>query len=43
MRVLEDLPAGSELTVPYINLLQSRPLRQKELLDTKHFTCTCVR
>lgn len=43
VRTLEGVPAGTELSVCYIDLLQSTAERRQELLATKHFLCACSR
>eukprot|EP00904_Undaria_pinnatifida_P001821 jgi/Undpi1/1163/HiC_scaffold_10.g04625.m1 len=43
VRTLEGVPAGSELCVCYIDLLQPKVDRRQELLATKHFVCACSR
>jgi hypothetical protein len=45
MRVhaVRAVPAGGQLTVAYVNLLEPRRVRAAELAATKHFTCACER
>ncbi|CAM9587566.1 unnamed protein product, partial [Phaeothamnion confervicola] len=43
VRVLRPVAAGEELTVAYIDLLQSTADRQRELLQSRHFECRCAR
>ncbi|CAM9805203.1 unnamed protein product [Sphacelaria rigidula] len=43
VRTLEPVKAGTELTVYYIDLLQSTADRQRMLLESKHFLCCCPR
>ncbi|CAM9628181.1 unnamed protein product, partial [Laminaria digitata] len=43
VRTLEGVSAGTELSVCYIDLLQSTAERRQELLTTKHFLCACSR
>ncbi|CBN74163.1 conserved unknown protein [Ectocarpus siliculosus] len=43
VRTLEPVSAGAELSVYYIDLLQSTAARRQELLTSKHFLCKCSR
>ncbi|CAM9909254.1 unnamed protein product [Ectocarpus sp. 12 AP-2014] len=43
VRTLEPVSAGTELSVYYIDLLQSTAARRQELLTSKHFLCKCSR
>ncbi|CAM9395772.1 unnamed protein product [Ectocarpus fasciculatus] len=43
VRTLEPVAAGTELSVYYIDLLQSTAARRQELLTSKHFLCKCSR
>lgn len=43
VRALEAISAGTELSLYYIDLLQSTSSRRKELLSSKHFLCGCSR
>ncbi|KAK9835062.1 hypothetical protein WJX81_008045 [Elliptochloris bilobata] len=40
---VRPIPAGAQLTVAYVNLLEPRAVRRAELAATKHFTCACER
>mmetsp|Transcript_22212 Transcript_22212/g.28753 ORF Transcript_22212/g.28753 Transcript_22212/m.28753 type:complete len:691 (+) Transcript_22212:21-2093(+) len=43
VRALAPIAAGEEITLHYIDLLQARADRQRELQVTRYFTCTCER
>ena len=43
MRTLCALPARSSLSIPYIDIAQSRSDRRAQLLKQYHFNCNCVR
>ena len=43
VRALRDIAAGEEICVHYVDLLQSRSERQRELLTDKYFSCACQR
>lgn len=43
IRTLEPVPAGKELCLYYIDLLQSTAERRRVLMATKHFLCACSR
>lgn len=43
VRTLEPVPAGADLCVYYIDLLQGTAARRRELLASKHFLCKCTR
>lgn len=43
MGTIRDVKAGEELVTHYIDLLQSRKARLKELEELRFFTCLCTR
>lgn len=43
VRAICDINPGEQLCVTYINLMEPRWLRQKILLDTRFFSCSCSR
>ncbi|CAM9281887.1 unnamed protein product, partial [Discosporangium mesarthrocarpum] len=43
LRVIDEVSRGTELTLSYIDLIQSTQDRQAELLSTKDFLCRCAR
>ncbi|XP_055010288.1 histone-lysine N-methyltransferase SMYD3 [Boleophthalmus pectinirostris] len=43
LRAVKDIKYGDELTVNYIDPLELADLRQKQLEEQYHFTCTCHR
>ncbi|KAJ2690713.1 hypothetical protein IWW39_000515 [Coemansia spiralis] len=43
IRTLTDVAAGTELTIPYVELYQPREQRRRDLLMTRHFWCKCKR
>lgn len=43
VRAVEHIRKGQELTVQYINLLEPRAVRARQLAETKFFTCACTR
>ncbi|KAJ1916237.1 hypothetical protein H4219_003905 [Mycoemilia scoparia] len=43
IRALTDIRANAELTVSYVDLLQPREQRRRQLLLTRHFWCKCYR
>ncbi|KAJ1674581.1 hypothetical protein EV182_002985 [Spiromyces aspiralis] len=43
IRTLYDVPKGAELSVSYVDLLQPREQRRRQLLLTRHFWCKCRR
>ena len=43
VRTVRDVSEGEELCVSYVDTMLPRRERMKELRDTKHFDCTCVR
>eukprot|EP00049_Salpingoeca_infusionum_P005855 m.97893 g.97893 ORF g.97893 m.97893 type:complete len:582 (+) comp13113_c1_seq2:2686-4431(+) len=43
VRALRPIAAGDEVTVSYVDLLQPRAQRRAELMQTKEFTCHCLR
>lgn len=43
VRVVRPVTAGEQLTVTYINLMEPRHIRARQLMDTKHFACACDR
>ncbi|KAJ2331237.1 hypothetical protein GGI00_003345, partial [Coemansia sp. RSA 2681] len=43
IRTLTEVPANTELTIPYVELYQPREQRRRDLLMTRHFWCKCRR
>ena len=43
VRTLSPLRPGDELTVAYVDVLESRDIRREELLRGKYFSCECTR
>eukprot|EP00897_Mesotaenium_endlicherianum_P008832 jgi/Mesen1/7978/ME000425S07183 len=43
VRATQNVPAGTELCLPYINLYEPRYVRQQQLQATKYFDCACER
>eukprot|EP00698_Gefionella_okellyi_P017949 TRINITY_DN532_c0_g1_i1.p2 TRINITY_DN532_c0_g1~~TRINITY_DN532_c0_g1_i1.p2 ORF type:complete len:492 (+),score=56.36 TRINITY_DN532_c0_g1_i1:74-1549(+) len=42
-RAVRYIPKDEEITVAYCDLYQTRDMRRQALLNTKYFTCACVR
>lgn len=43
VRAIRRVAAGEQLTVAYINLMEPRRIRARELMESKHFACACER
>lgn len=43
VRAMTDIKEGEQLCVAYVSLTEDRLSRQRDLLETKHFTCGCPR
>ncbi|KAL7686399.1 putative SET domain, Zinc finger, MYND-type, tetratricopeptide-like helical domain superfamily [Plasmopara halstedii] len=43
VHVVKDVEKGQELTLSYIDVMQSSKMRQKELKESYFFECTCAR
>ncbi len=40
---MEDIATGSEITISYVDLMASTPVRQTKLWKEKYFHCDCTR
>ena len=43
VRTVRDMRAGTQLTVGYVNLMEPRAVRHRQLAESKHFLCACER